>query len=162
MNLGLVFESKMKELLCMEFMCKGIQVYHEDDLRKLFGFDATGVDFMIDAPSCIVFAQCKYVRSRRRETKYVHRFLQSIHYIKNKMSVVDGIRYHGFWVARLEPFHDNREWMRQHEVEAISSQESMEDLLVKSICAIRSTLESESPCSTESLCTPSPWFRGRW
>ena len=137
-NIGQLFEKRMIDTLYKEISHSKYVLVHESDLRKCLGFDAVGVDFMIISSECTIFGQCKYTRSRRRETKHIGKFVRSIEYIKDKLNI--HAPCYGFWVARLEPFDDNKEWMKRNSISAISSYDSMDELLIKTINEIKKIL----------------------
>lgn len=147
-NIGQVFENKMLQKLLHEVSANDIIIQTEIDLRKKYGFSASGIDFCIYSKSHVLFVQCKYCKSRRRETKYIYKFLNSVKFVQNKIDV-NGKICVGFWIARFEPFEDNKKLLEQHQVFHINHYDSMETLLTLATNAIKTVVVyADGVCDT--------------
>lgn len=123
---GRVFEHKITESLNQLCLFDGI--YHEDELRKLWGWDICSIDHVLVYDDCIIPIQEKWCNTRRRETKHMQRFLRSVEYLQ---SVLPQKRIlFGLWVSRIEPFDDNKKMLNDFNVFAVSCYTSDMDELV--------------------------------
>lgn len=112
-----------------------IKIYNEIQLTKLYGWNATSVDFMIEFNNIIIFIQTKYLNSRRKETRNIHKFLNSTYYIYNQLST--NKPFIGIWVCRLHPFPDNEIFLSNNQSYVVSSFNSIYNLVDNTINQIK-------------------------
>ena len=129
LNIGRQFEARVyKELLDLkQFDC----IYDEIDLRKQYGWDSSGIDFLVVKGNIALAIQLKWRKSRRRESIGIEKFLNSLSYVKQKSGETNA-GYNlagGLYISRLEPFEDNKEKLREHNIISLSCFESMESLV---------------------------------
>lgn len=123
---GRVFEHKITESLTK--LCMFDDVLHEDELRKLWGWDVCSIDHLLLYRDYIIPVQEKWCNTRRRETKHMQKFLNSIEYLQ---SVLPNKRVlFGLWVSRIEPFDDNKQLLHKYNIHAVSHYTSDMDELV--------------------------------
>ena len=103
-----------------------ITVLHEYELRKLYGWHACSVDFLLEFDAGIVLVQCKYRNTRRRENLGVKNFLASVNLLKEKY---DKPFLFGLWISRLAPFKDNEHHLHNEMIETITDYQSVDDLV---------------------------------
>jgi hypothetical protein len=126
---------------------KDVQVLYEKDLMKLYGWSASGVDYLIEMPEGLVVVQIKYIKTRRRETHAINNFLSSAKHISTCMQrpILFGI-----WVSRLEPFPDNICSLGEEQIYTVSCFESMELLVQRAIALVKTKLfKEEEPISMQ-------------
>ena len=126
-NQGQVLENEMfskLRLLPVE------AIYTERELIKEYGFDASSVDFLVEFEKFGIFIQTKYLKSRRRESCHIKRFLNSIQVIKSDMK---NKCFYGIWVSRCKPFDDNITYLKSNNVAVISCYESIPELVNQTI-----------------------------
>ncbi len=125
-NIGLIFETQlMKELSSF-----GVDIIHEKDLMKMFGWNASGIDIVLFTKQGFIAIQAKYRRSRRRENHGISNFLKSLQYIREIYDKQYNCPFlYGLWVSRAEPFDDNKELLAGHKVHWISHFSSMDTLI---------------------------------
>lgn len=114
-----------------------IEVKHEDDLRRLYGFETCGIDYLIITSFGIIPIQIKYRGTRRRETQGVYNFLNSVEKVKKytEKPVLFGV-----WISRLQPFRDNMELLAASRIECIDDFSDMHNLITMSVETIISKL----------------------
>lgn len=100
-------------------------IFHESDLRRLYGWNAASIDFLLELDSGIVPIQCKYRNTRRREDNGISNFVKSIEYICERC---ERPLLFGMWISRLEPFDDNKEVLRNYNIDTVSIFGSIEEL----------------------------------
>lgn len=123
---GHILEDKITK--CLSDMQLFDDIYHEDDLRRQWGWDVCSIDHLIVYKDFFIPIQEKWCNTRRRETKHMQRFLRSVSRIK---SVLPDKRFlFGVWVSRIEPFDDNKEMLRECNIHAVSLYTSNMDELV--------------------------------
>lgn len=105
-------------------------LYTERDLIKEYGFNASSVDFLVEFENFDIFIQTKYLKSRRRESSHIKRFLNSIQVIKSDMQ---NKCFYGIWVSRCKPFDDNITYLKSNNVAVISCYESIPELVNQTI-----------------------------
>lgn len=134
-NNGRIFESLVySRLKCLP----GIDtVYTEDELRKLFGWQSVGIDFLLVKGTIVVAIQTKYRKTRRREDHGVNNFIKSLKYI---LGVTDLTLRTGFWISRLKPFEDNISYLSTFNIQCIYHFDCMDTLINKSIQEVCSVL----------------------
>lgn len=142
MDLGKLLETKLYSALQQSLHSSCI-IHSEDDLRVKYGYNATGIDFLIIVNNIIIPIQTKYRRSRRRETNEVNRFIYSVKYIIERMK--KDVMF-GLWVSRLAPFNDNQEMMATLKIECVDYYECMDKLVDLAIHKIQNKL-CFHPCS---------------
>lgn len=104
------------------------QILHEDELRKNCGWDASSVDHVLVIGDYMIPIQEKWRNTRRRETKNMTRFIQSVYFVSEKMH--KKVLF-GAWVSRIEPFDDNKEMLQRHKIMSISCYTSIDELVAK-------------------------------
>jgi hypothetical protein len=136
-NPGKLLENKIQDGL------KGLglfdEILHEDDLRRTCGWDASSVDHLLVIGDFMIPIQDKWCNTRRRETKNIARFLQSVYYVSDK---IQKKVLFGAWVSRIEPFEDNKEMLMQHKIITVSCYHSIDDLVTKVVHEIGHRLTS--------------------
>ena len=105
------------------------RILHEIELRRLFGWHACSIDFLIEFDEGFVAVQCKYRNTRRRENNGVDNFIKSVELIKHKYGKPF---LFGLWVSRLEPFDDNINRLLLHNIQIVAS-ETIQGLVSTSI-----------------------------
>lgn len=100
-------------------------ILHENDLKRMYGWDAASVDFLIELENGIIPIQCKFRNTRRRENNGIENFVKSIQYISKCSN--QPILF-GLWISRLEPFCDNKERLKNYKVKWVSEFASMNEL----------------------------------
>lgn len=113
---GRIFEHKITKRL--SDMCIFDDIYHEDDLRKQWGWSACSIDHLVVYKNFFIPIQEKWCNTRRRETKHITRFLRSISYVKSMLP--DKRFLFGVWVSRIEPFDDNKKMLHDLNIHAVS------------------------------------------
>lgn len=102
------------------------KIYDENQIRKAFGWQAVGVDFLICKGDFIIAIQTKYKKTRRREDHGIQNFIKSLDYIlekSNKKLLV------GLWISRIKPFDDNISYMLSKNIECIYNFDCMDTLV---------------------------------
>lgn len=122
-NIGRLMELKLYESI--ERSLSHIRILHESQLRQLYGWDSSGIDFLIEYENGIVPIQCKYRKTRRREDYGIRNFLKSIVFIQEHHP--KPILF-GLWVSRITPFDDNRAILCNNNIYSVSNFSSMEVL----------------------------------
>lgn len=110
----------------------------EEHLKRLWGWKAASVDYLLEISGMVIMIQCKWRRSRRRENKGINNFLGSVEYIKNKN---DKPLLFGLWISRVDPFEDNIEVLNNKHIICVSEFNSIDWLVDKAISTLRSKLE---------------------
>ena len=127
-NCGRIFEKKIYNELTK---LKGIdRIYDENDLRKRYGWDSIGVDFLLVRKNYCIAIQTKYCKTRRREDDAIRKFINSLDYViyhTNLKCIC------GFWISRMKPFDDNLSYMNSKNIQCIHEFHDMETLIHNSI-----------------------------
>lgn len=125
-NLGLFLEGRMFHAFQSMNIFKSIK--YEDELIKLFGFQASSIDYMLETCEGLIVVQLKWSGTRRRENHAISNFIKSMEFIKHKLSkpIIFGV-----WASRVEPFEDNRELLREKKVFTISHYDDIDVLVQK-------------------------------
>jgi hypothetical protein len=124
-NLGHLFECKMLKRLLSTNMFD--EIYTENDLINQFGFNASSIDFMLICKNKIIFIQCKYRLSRRRENHGINNFLNSIEFVLN---IIGKDKYtFGVWASRRPPFNDNITRLENRKVFTVVFFDNMDTLV---------------------------------
>lgn len=126
--IGTLFEDKIHHNLCM--IPNTIKIYREKDLTRMYGWDASSIDFIVEFKENIIFIQTKWRKSRRRESHGVIHFMNSIKHIQNT-EPKNNKKYSGLWISRRKPFDDNIRLMKDSGIETLYCFESMEGLVEK-------------------------------
>lgn len=105
-------------------------ILHETQLRRMYGWFACSVDFLIEFDHGIVLVQCKYRNTRRRETYGIVNYMKSVELIKQSYGKPF---LFGLWMSRLDPFEDNKAWMIGKNIYTASEFKSIEKLIQKSL-----------------------------
>ncbi len=107
------------------------EVFTENDLVNQFGFHASSIDFMLARKDKIIFIQCKYRLSRRRENHGIENFLKSIDYVSN---IIGKDKYSfGIWSSRRPPFKDNITRLNKRKVYEVVFFDDMETLVHETV-----------------------------
>lgn len=134
--IGQLFEYKMMKRLISINMFD--EIYTENDLINQFGFHASSIDFMLVCKSKVIFIQCKYRLSRRRENHGVDNFLKSIDYVTGR---VGKEKYSfGVWASRRPPFDDNIARLQNRKVFPVVRFDDMESLVDETMVFIKETI----------------------
>jgi hypothetical protein len=128
-RIGRVFEEKISDKL--RNMLLFDQVLHEDDLRKMWGWDLCSIDHLLVYRNYLIPIQEKWCNTRRRETKHMLRFLTSIQKLRTVFP--DKHLLFGIWLSRIEPFDDNKYLMKNANIHVISCYHSSMDELVEKL-----------------------------
>ena len=134
-NCGRLFEKRIyEELLSLRSNGYLDYVYDENDLRKKYGWESVGVDFLLVRGDSCIAIQTKYCKTRRREDDAIRKFIESLdHVLKNvKLHLICG-----FWISRMKPFDDNMTYMENRNIRCIYEFDSMDTLIHNSIHEIR-------------------------
>ena len=126
----------LEHLLYNEIRNSYENIYTEKQLIQNFGFQASSIDFLIIKNNIVICIQTKWKKSRRKENKGVHNFLDSITYLKTT-DLFKNKLLHGIWASRRDPFLDNKKLMKILNVHCYSCYDSMEGLIsgTKNICS---------------------------
>lgn len=116
-----------------------IGVYEEDELKSMYGWNASSVDYLIELKDSVIVVQVKYRRTRRRENHAIRNYLNSIEYLKN--CIGKPVSY-GLWVSRVEPFADNKLCLSGHKVVSVSYFENMDVLIDNAINELQNHLRN--------------------
>lgn len=136
-NCGRIFEKKIYHKLTQ---LDGIDViYDENDLRKKYGWDSVGIDFLIIKNGKCVAIQTKYRKTRRREDDAIRKFVNSLDYILENTNLIYAC---GFWISRIQPFEDNEIYMDSRNIKCIHEFHCMERLIDDSIRRIKDVILS--------------------
>lgn len=122
-NHGRIFErlvlNKLRRL-------KGVDaIWDENDLRKEYGWQSVGVDFLIEKGDSIIAIQTKYKKTRRREDHAIHNFIKSVDYI---VQVTKKKLHLGLWISRIKPFNDNVCFLSSRNIACVHDFDDMEYL----------------------------------
>lgn len=114
------------------------EIFTENDLINQFGFSASSIDFMLVHKNKIIFIQCKYRLSRRRENHGINNFLKSIDHVSN---IIGKDKYSfGIWASRRPPFDDNIVRLNTRQVFTVVCFDDMETLVHETIIFIMDKL----------------------
>ncbi len=102
------------------------EIVYERDLVKRYGREAVGVDYLLVHKNKIILLQIKWKKTRRRETNDIKNFLNSVHFITQKLK--DKQYIFGLYISRMEPFSDNKNYLETNKVYCIYDFESMNSL----------------------------------
>lgn len=123
MNNGIIFEKSLHKKL---IECKLFnKIVHEKELIKTYGFLACSIDFMLEYENKLIFVQCKYKNTKRKETKDIKNYVKSMDYLSEKLG---NKLYIGLWISKLTPFEDNIKFLSSKNTKVISHYSSVEDL----------------------------------
>lgn len=125
-NMGRILEHKITSKLSEMHIFD--RVLHEDELRKLWGWDICSIDHLLIYKNYLIPIQEKWCNTRRRETKHMQRFLKSVKYLQRVLP--DKQVLFGLWVSRIDPFDDNKHMLTQANVHTVSCYTSCMDELV--------------------------------
>jgi hypothetical protein len=111
----------------------------EDDLIRMYGWQSSSIDLMLQSKEHIIFIQLKWRRSRRRENKGIDNFVRSVEHVSGCL----GNKYtFGVWVSRRDPFDDNKCLLMNRKIYTVHEFENIENLvkkaeqfLVSKVCA---------------------------
>ena len=125
-NIGKLFEDLIyKELISMNIFDT---IYDELYLRKNYGWESCGIDFLTIKDSVAIAIQLKWRKTRRRENIGIEKFVKSMCHLQKIMS---NIVISGLYISRREPFEDNIVRMAECNIKSISCFDSMEELVQK-------------------------------
>lgn len=130
-NMGKYLEDRMYQ------MVKSLQLFDEilteKDLINTYGWNASGIDLLLKTKTSNIFLQLKWKNSRRRENKGINSFIRSVEYIASKCTK----HIYGIWVARIEPFSDNKDLLMQRNIYSIYEYDDIENLVNKTAMFLR-------------------------
>jgi hypothetical protein len=131
-NIGYVFEDIVyEELRSLNIFD---EIHHETELTRMYGWDASSIDYMLVYKNKVIVVQTKWRKTRRREDAGIHKFIRSINYMKGQ---VNGKKqFYGLWVSRREPFEDNIQFLGAHNVSCISNFNSMTSAAKEMVSAL--------------------------
>jgi len=124
--IGSLFEEKIHQNLCK--LPNTLRIYRENDLTRIYGWDASSIDFIVEFENNMLFIQTKWRKTRRRESLGINHFIKSIKYIQS-LELVKNKKYSGLWISRRKPFDDNIRLMKDSGIETIYCFDSMETLV---------------------------------
>lgn len=127
-NCGKILEDSLLENLQILPVNK---IYTEKQLTNLYGWNASSVDFMIELNNFTIFIQTKFLKSRRKESCHIKKFINSIHHIKHMHNI--NTKYIGLWVCRIHPFDDNILYLKSNHTHVISCFDSINNLVNQTI-----------------------------
>ncbi|NBO72130.1 MAG: hypothetical protein EBU66_17645 [Bacteroidetes bacterium] len=107
-------------------------LYTERELIKIYGFDASSVDFVLEFDDHTVFIQTKYLKRRRKESNSIQKFIKSVKFINSNNK-----KFYGIWASRCKPFDDNVLYLNSNNIEVVSCFESISTLVDLTIQNIR-------------------------
>jgi len=102
------------------------EIIYERELVKRFGREAVGIDYLLIYQNKMIILQIKWRRTRRRENNAIKNFLNSINHIVNTISDKQYIM--GLYISRMEPFTDNKDYLKNNKVHCIYDFNSMTTL----------------------------------
>lgn len=108
-------------------------ILHESQLRRLYGWYVSSIDFLIEYDNGIVLVQCKYRNTRRRENYGINNFLRSIDVIKKQYAKP---LLFGLWISRLDPFEDNKSRLQENNILTVSNFTSLDGLINSAVSVI--------------------------
>ena len=134
-NFGYVFENiiyeSVKQLDTFE------EILYEKELKKRWGWEAASVDYLLVYKDKIILVQVKWRKTRRRENMHIQNFIKSINHIMNSWNKK---MIMGLWVSRREPFDDNKELLKQHNIKCIHDFHNMNKIAAELQLILKSTL----------------------
>ena len=140
-NIGKLFEDLIyKELISMNLFDN---VYDELYLRKAFGWDSCGCDFLAIKEHDAIAIQLKWRKTRRREDIGIDKFVKSMCHLQKVFHEMDIEIKSGLYISRLEPFKDNIVRMAEYNITSISCFHSMDELLLKTILLLNTIYEGQ-------------------
>lgn len=127
-NQGRLFEAQIYGRLQR---LSGVEViYDEEELRRMFGWQSVGVDFLVVFSQGVVAIQAKYRKTRRREDHGIKNFVKSLEHVLQ----LSGKRLClGLWVSRMRPFDDNVLYLSRHNILCIHHFDCMSTLVERAI-----------------------------
>lgn len=128
LNLGYEVERKFFNSIkqCNFF----IDIKSEKDLKKLYGWDLSSIDYLIITTNGIIPIQIKYRRTRRKETHCINNFLKSIDHLPQ---IYEKPILFGVWISRMSPFMDNQTLLESRKIQCVSYFDDIDILIKKSI-----------------------------
>jgi hypothetical protein len=142
-NCGKILEDSLLNNLKISSL-KANNIYTEKQLTNIYGWDASSVDFMIEYNNFTIFIQTKFLKSRRKESCHIQKFIKSVNHINNKKI---NTPYIGLWVCRIHPFDDNVDFLKSNNSFVISSFDSINSLVNKTINYIDSITSTSTSLS---------------
>jgi hypothetical protein len=111
-------------------------IKHEDDLKK-YGWDFTGIDYLLFTHNGMIPIQIKYKGTRRRENLGINNFLKSVKLLNQiyKEQILFGL-----WISRLKPFRDNEQLLTSYNIKCVDEFNDMNELMRKSVNCILSNI----------------------
>lgn len=134
-NIGYVFEDIVyEELRSLNIFD---EIHHETELTRMYGWDASSIDYMLVYKNKIIVVQTKWRKTRRREDAGIQKFVRSINYMKDHIVDLDEKKqFYGLWVSRREPFEDNIRYLGSHNVSCVSNFNSMASAAKEMVSAL--------------------------
>jgi hypothetical protein len=123
-NLGYLLELELFRKLQETNLCE--EIYTETDLRKLYGFDAVSIDFLVKIDNQYVAMQLKWTPRRKKENRAISNFLKSCDYVSKCMNIKISF---GLWISRIEPFDDNSVMLKERNVYVLSYFHNIQNLV---------------------------------
>lgn len=130
LNRGYELEDRLH---CELRQLRGVRLYTEKELTRLYGWLASSVDFLLETDSQLIFIQVKFLSTRRKESVNINKFLSSIRHIRECIGDMGKKEIMGMWVARLQPFEDNSDLLRASNIKVVSCYESMDTLISRAV-----------------------------
>lgn len=134
-NLGYLLELELFRKLQETNLCE--EIYTETDLRKLYGFDAVSIDFLVKIGNQYVAMQLKWTSRRKKENRAISNFLKSCDYVSKCMNI--NISF-GLWISRIEPFDDNSLVLKERNIHVLSYFHNIKSLVDMAIDFIYQTV----------------------
>lgn len=133
-NCGRVFERRIHNALLQSLRNDIDVIYDENDLRKKYGWESVGIDFLLVKDKYCIAIQTKYRKTRRREDVMINKFVKSLDHLLDRS---DYNYVCGFWISRRKPFDDNMNFMGSRNIKCVHEFHSMDALVNNAIQEIR-------------------------
>lgn len=105
-------------------------IKHERDLKKLYSWSMTSIDYLLITKQGIIPVQIKYRGTRRRENNAIKNFLNSVNQLPN---LYDKPILFGVWLSRLEPFSDNKDLLTSYNIDCVDYYHDLNQLIEKGV-----------------------------
>lgn len=138
-NLGYEAERRFYEYINSLSIFQDIK--YEIELKRLYGWHAMSIDYLLITHNGIIPVQIKYRRSRRRENRGIANFIKGLETIASVYH--DKPVLFGLWISRLHPFLDNVGLLQTYKVQCVSHFDDLDTLVKKGVDAIVATLEQQ-------------------
>lgn len=114
-------------------------IKYEVELKRLYGWHAKSIDYLLVAPHGVIPVQIKYRRSRRRENRSIANFLKGLETLTNVYK--EKPLLFGLWISRLQPFLDNVGLLETHNVKCVSHFDDLDTLMKKGVEAVLANIK---------------------